>query len=86
MDPKQLEIIVNNINEIKKHFKKQFREHRDLPTDEEKALDDLKKTFLSQDDYIRNHMNPLEHQSALYQAKRLVEMLERNPPSMPIPL
>ena len=79
MDSKKLELIVGNIEEIKGHFKRMFRDHRELPTSEERALTHLQEVLLSQDSQIRSLTVPVLHNSALYQAKRLVEMLEQHP-------
>ena len=79
MDPKKLEFFVDWIKVIKDHFKEGFRDHRDLPTSEETVLTFLQEILLSQDSQIRSLTEPALHNGALYQAKRLVEILERRP-------
>ena len=71
--------MVRNIAMLKDHFKRSYRDHRDLPSCEENTLTELQETLLSQDAYIRDLVPSAEHNSALYQAKRLVEMLQQRP-------
>jgi len=88
MDPKHLIRIKNNIEHLKKHFRSSDCLDELLPESGPEVLEEMEKILLSQDAYIRNntnhgqhnHMHPGQHNSALFQAKRLVEMLERNPP------
>jgi len=80
MDTKQLERIKRNIEGMNDHFQSSSCLCSILTREGPRVLAEIEETLISQDAYIRSLEGPLQRDSALYQAKRLVTMLEHRPP------
>jgi len=76
MDAADLKRIIGNIEFMKRHFKSVLCDCETLSTEGPRVLQELEETLLSQDAYIKGIEEPGQHDDVLYQAKRLVAMLE----------
>jgi len=79
MDVKELKKVLHNIDFMKDHFESSACQCGASSRYGPIFLADLQEKLLSQDAYIRSLVNPVQHNSALYQAKRLVAMLQDKP-------
>jgi len=79
MNAEYLQRIKGNIKVIKEHFSSKLCGSSSLKRIGANVMAEIEELLLSQDSQIRSYTEPLLHNSALYQAKRLVQMLEERP-------
>jgi len=78
MDVRDLGEVKKNIDSLKTYFKS-FCEDESFKKWGPIMVQELEDKLLSQDAYIRGLVDPVQHNSALYQAQRLVVMLQHTP-------